>query len=198
MRTIIEKRLSPEQQEDFYQRCKKAKGGFTGPVITEIAADFGIRLQHDSANNIRRMLLDRHLAELKDRAEFARAFATAAQHGVGLSDAAAVKLALKINDDLDESGELSIGDKNTYSLAIARLRAGDQRAQMVDVLKRRLELQQFDAAQAAIQHAKEIRAVVSDKKLDGPAKTERVRRILFGEQPKDFRPVEGSAAEAAK
>jgi hypothetical protein len=194
MRTIIEQKLSPAQQEDFYQRCKKAPGGFTGPVITEIAADFGIKLQHDSANTIRAMLRERHLAEIKANAEFARLFAAAAQHGLGLNDAAAVKLAIKVNDDLDKTGELSLNDKNKYSLLISRLRAGDQRGQMVEVLKRRLELQQFDAASAAIKRAKEIRAIVADKKLDGPQKTERVRKLLFGEQPADFKPVTGTGA----
>lgn len=195
-RTIIHTHLSAEQRDDFYQRCRKAKGGFTGPVIAAIGADFGLTLTHDSANNIRKEFVARYQAELQEHAELARAIAAAAQHGMGLNDAAAVKLSLKINDDLDKEEELSIGDKNKYSLAIARLRAGDQRGQMVEMLKKRLELQQFDAAQAAIRHAKEIRTVCADKRLDDTQKTQRVRKILFGDQPADFAPVETRGAQA--
>jgi hypothetical protein len=195
-RTKIDTDLSAEQRDDFYQRCRKAKGGFTGPVIQAIGADFGLTLTHDSANNIRKHFIARYEAELAEHADLARAVATAAQHGMGLNDAAAVKLSLKINDDLDRDDELTIGDKNKYSLAIARLRAGDQRGQMVEMLKQRLNLQQFDAAQAAITHAREIRAITADQKLDDGQKTERVRKILFGAQPADFAPVPAGGAPA--
>jgi hypothetical protein len=195
-RTILEQKLSPAQREDFYQRCRTTKGGFTGPVITEIAADFGIKLQHDSANNVRRILLARYEDELREHADLARTIAVAAQHGLGLNDAAAIKLSLKVNDDLDKAGSISLGDQNKYSLLISRLRAGDQRGQMVEMLKKRLELQQFDAVQAAIKHAKEIRTVIGDKKLDEGEKTERIRKILFGERPADWKPITTTGAQA--
>jgi hypothetical protein len=194
MRTIIEQKLSPAQREDFYQRCRSTKGGFTGPVITEIAADFGVTLQHDSANNVRKLIMARYEAELREHAEMARAIAVAAQHGLGLNDAAAVKLSLKVNDDLDSPEDLTLDQKNKYSLLISRLRTGDQRGQMVDMLKRRLELQQFDAVAAAIKHAREIRTVIASRTLDESQKTERVRKILFGERPKDWQPVTSTGA----
>ena len=194
-RTLIEQQLSPAQVEDFYQRCKVTKGGLTGPVITAIAADFGVDLQHDAANNVRKMFLARHKAELQDHAEISKALALSVQDTLGLNDAAAFKLSLKVNDDLDKSEDLSIDEKNKYSLLISRLRAGDQRGRMVEVLQEKLRLQQFDAATAAIKHAKEIRAVLSDKKLDDTGRTERIRTILFGAQPADFVPVEAKGAQ---
>ncbi|MES2696909.1 MAG: hypothetical protein V4773_25815 [Verrucomicrobiota bacterium] len=196
MRTHLERKLSPAQREDFYQRCRAAKGGFTGPVILAIAADFGIKLQHDSANNVRKMLVARYEAELREHADTARAIAVAAQHGLGLNDAAAVKLALKVNDALDRPEELTLKEKGQYSLLISRLRAGDQRGQMVQMLREKLRLQQFDAVAAAIKHAKQIRAVIDNPKLDQGKKTERVRKILFGEMPADWQPVTATGASA--
>jgi hypothetical protein len=56
-------------------------------------------------------------------------------------------------------------------------------------MARKLELQQFDAAAAAIKHAKEIRAVMGDKSINEKARTEKVRQILFGFAPEGFKPV---------
>lgn len=197
-KTLWEKKLSPAQREDFYQRCRAAAGGFTGPVITQIAADFGLELQHDAANNVRRILIARYEEELREHAELARAIGLAAQHGLGLNDAAAVKLSLKVNDDLDQKKELSLKEKGQYGLLISRLRTGDQRGQMVSMLQRKLELQQFDAVAAAIKHAKQIREVVANPKLKDDQKTKRVHKILFGERPKDWQPVTATGADVEK
>lgn len=71
-----------------------------------------------------------------------------------------------------------------------------QNEQRTAILEKRLELVQLDAAQAAIEHAKEIRGVLADTKLDGAAKTERVRQILFGQKPADFKPVTDKGEQA--
>jgi len=197
--TKIGDALSPEQLEDFYQRCKKTKAGFTGPAITTIAADFGVTLQHDSANNIRRRLLARRYDELRENAEQSQAIALAAQHGLGLTDSAAVKLAIKINDDLDSDEELTVKDKSAYSLAISRLRTGDQRERFLAVrlreMAQKMELQQFDAARSVLEHAKELRGIIQDKSLDQAQKVERVRAKLFGQAPADFKPIDQKGAQ---
>jgi len=60
---------------------------------------------------------------------------------------------------------------------------------------RRVRLLETKAAQAAMEQAKKIRAIASDPALDATRKTERVRKLLFGERPGDFAPVTEKGAE---
>ena len=204
MRTKIEMELSDDQLREFFKRCAQTKGGTKGPGLRAIAQEFGVTLTHDSANNIRKGPLADFLDELKETRDFAENVASLAKNGVGLSDGAASAFAGKVFKAAVSIGEDEVGGKkaNNLSLAIARLRAGDQRSEIIAMLQRRLELQQFDAVAAAIKHAKEIRAVIGDKKLDDGQKTERVRKILFGEKPADWTPITttgaGADAEAGK
>ena len=59
-----------------------------------------------------------------------------------------------------------------------------------------MQLREFDAVAAAIKHAKEIRAVVGDKTAGEKEKTERVRKILFGDRPANWQPVKTTGAQA--
>ncbi len=186
---LIEQKLSPLEQEELYQRCRAEAGGFTGPVIAKIALEFGLALHSSSANHVRNLFRARHEADLREHAQSARTVVRATQYGLGLSDAAASKLSAKINDALDQPDQLSLEEKEKYSLAISRLRTGDQRHQMLEIAQSRLELHQFDASAAAIEHATEIHAIIADKTLDDRQKTERVRKILFGEKPADLQLV---------
>lgn len=201
MATKIETDLSPEQLLACLQRIAQTKGGMTGPAIKAVCAEFGVVISHETANQYRKGVVADYLKQLEANTQRAKDIVAIATNGVGLADAAAVKLMVKINDDLDTAGELTVDEKSAYSLAIARMRAGDVRARDLERkladseaarenAAQRLQLQQFDAVQAAITHAKEIRSVLGNKKLDDGQKTERVRQILFGAQPADFRPVQ--------
>ncbi len=208
MATKIESSLTPEELLEFFRRIAQTKGGATGPRIAAICAEFGVVISHDTANEYRKEngLVGKFLKELAANAQKAKDIVTIANGGIGLADAAAVKLAVKINDALDGAGDLSTEDQSAYSLAISRLRQGDVRARDLerkltdseaarDNAAQRLQLLQFDAVTAAIQHAKEIRAVLADKKLDDGQRTERIRTILFGEAPADFRPIGTTGAQ---
>lgn len=198
MATKIETDLTPEELMEFFRRIAQTKGGATIARIQAIASEFGVTISHQTANEYRKGIVADYLDSLKRNAEQAELITAVAKGGLGLTDAAAVKLAVKINDDLDRSADLTADEKNSYSLAISRLRSGDQRSRFLEAKLREMvqsmELKQFDAAQAAIKHAKEIRAVMSDRKIAESEKIDRVRKILFGEQPKDFKPVTATGA----
>lgn len=200
MPTKIETDLSPEQLFEFFKRCAETKGGGTGPRIQALASEFGVTISHESANNFRKGALREYLDELKSTAAMAESVAALAKNGVGLSDGAASAFAAKVFDAARKVTVEEIGGKkaNNVSLAISRLRSGDQRATYLQTklaeIQQGMQLREFDAVAAAIKHAKEIRTVLADKKLDDGEKTQRVRKILFGDRPADFQPVTTTGA----
>lgn len=209
MRTKIEMELSPAQQQEFFHRLSQLKSGGTGPAIQALAAEFGVTISHESANNVRKGPLADYLRELRAKSERAQQVAAFAKEGLSMADAASVRLSETVFDELMQGGraeELTAEERDIYSKIIARARAGDERARLGDQrekfleakmadMQQRLDLLQFDATTAAVKHAKEIRAVLSDKKLGDGERTDRIRRILFGAQPADFRPVSAGQPE---
>ena len=197
MPTKIETHLTPEQLHEFCRRVAQTKGGTKLATIQAIADEFGVEISLMAASSFRDGPLAGYLDELKRKREMAEQVSEVAKSGLSLSDATASVLTQKIFDQalaLDTTDENVLKQSNGLSLALSRLRLGDQRAKLLDVkvreLEQKLALQQFDAAAAVLEHAKEIRLVVADTKLDAKAKTERVRKILFGEAPADFKPVD--------
>jgi hypothetical protein len=141
MPSKIETSLTPEQLQEFFRRCAQLKGTKLAD-IQALAGEFGIDVSIMSAKSFRDG--DRwktYLEELTQKREKAEAIAAIAKHGLSLTDAAAVKLAVRINDDLDKEEELSLDDKSTLSLAITRLRTGDQRAKFLEAVLREKEEQ---------------------------------------------------------
>jgi hypothetical protein len=199
MPTKIETHLSPEALHEFFKRCAQTKGGGTLKTIQAIAEEFGVRISLMSASAVRDGPFAAYLDELKGKREMAEAVSAVAKEGLSLSDAAASILSQRLFDRLLAADELSDKETGQLSLALSRLRTGDQRSKYLEAkleeMGRKLQLQQFDAAKAAIAHAKEIRAVMADKTLDEGQRTERVRAVLFGTQPADFRPVETKGAQ---
>ena len=195
MATKIESHLSPEQLLQFFRRCAQTKGGTKLATIQAIAEEFGVSISLMSASAVRDGPLSDYLEDLKRKSEMAESVAALAKNGAGLSDGAAAVFAEKVFDAAMriDAGEIGTKAGNNLSLAISRLRSGDQRAKYLEAklreIEQKLELQQFDAAAAVIEHAKEIRAIVADKALDGNAQRERVRKLLFGEKPEGFTPV---------
>lgn len=201
MPSKIEISLNQEQLVEFLKRCAQLKGAKLRD-IQALAEEFGIDVSLMAARSFKQTAFQDYLDELKAKREMAESVAELAKNGVGLSDGAASVFAQKVFDAALQVDPADIGGKaaNNISLAIARLRSGDQRAQYLEAkireIETKLDLQQFDAAQSAIEHAKAIRSVMADKSLDGPAKTERVRQILFGQKPADFKPVTDKGEQA--
>lgn len=210
MPTKIETSLTSGELLEFFRRCAQTKGGTTGPAIQALAQEFGVQISHESANTFRKGALKGYIEELKAKSERAQQVAAFAREGLSMSDAASVRLAETVFDDLMKptAASLTAEERDTYSKIIARARLGDQRAQKLEAdlklrdeqlaaLKQRMIMQQFDASAAVLKHAKEIKLVVADTKLDAKAKTERVRKILFGEVPADFKPITTKGASEA-
>ena len=201
MPTKIETSLSPEQLMEFFRRCGQTKGGTTLRAIQSLADEFGVKISLMSATAVRDGPLAEYLDELKETAAMAESVAALAKNGVGLSDGAAAAFAAKVFDAARNvtAEEVGTAKGNAVSLAISRLRSGDQRATYLDVkvkeLLQKIELKEFDAASAVLAHAKEIKLVVADTKLDAAQKTERVRTILFGSRPADWKPTATTGAQ---
>ncbi|MFA6962433.1 MAG: hypothetical protein WC205_16885 [Opitutaceae bacterium] len=195
MPTKIETSLTAEELMEFFKRCAQTKGGTTGPAIQALAAEFGVTISHDSANTFRKTAMQEYLDELKASARLAEDVAAVAKSGMGLADGAASAFAAKVFDAARriDVGDIGSKEANNVSLAIARLKTGDRGdkklAADLAALQQRMVMQQFDAAAAVLEHAHEIRLVIADNKLDAAAKTERIRKRLFGEKPADFKPV---------
>jgi hypothetical protein len=192
MATKIEQALTPEQLHDFLRRAAQLPGSQLKD-IQALAAECGIEISLMGARSFKKGPFADYLAELKAKREFAEDISTVAKGGMGMADASATILSQKIFDRLHNAGDLSDDETDQLSLALSRLRTGDHRSKFLeaklDEMRQKLEMQQFDAVQAAIKHAKEIRTVMGDKSLDDSARTERVRQLLFGTTPEGFTPV---------
>jgi hypothetical protein len=201
MPSKIKASLSPEKFKDFCREISKLDGGALDKNIQRLAAEWGVEIGLDSAYTFRDGDFREFLEEMEASSRFAQDVAAVVKNGVGLSDAATAAFASKVFDRARKikADEIGSGQANNVSLAIARLRTGDQRARFLQSrlqeMHQKMELVQFDAAAAVLEHAKEIKLVVADTKLDGAAKTERVRKILFGERPADWTPIAAPSAD---
>ncbi len=117
--------------------------------------------------------------------------------GEDVDVAQVVKVALQLRASLEQRKDRDRLDRDLErKLADSEAkRSGD--AQRLRLLEEKFELAQLDAAAAVITHAKELKAVTADTKLDAKEKTERVRQILFGDRPTDWQPVRNSEVTSA-
>jgi len=143
MPSKIETSLTPGQLQEFFHRCAQLKGTKLKD-ISALAEEYGIDISLMSASSFRKGAFAEYLENLQGKREQAEAIAEIAKQGLSLTDAAAVKLAVKINDVLDKDEDLSIDDKNVYALAISRLRTGDQRGKLVAARLAELERAQIE------------------------------------------------------
>lgn len=199
MKSKIEQSLTPEQLQEFCAKAAQLKGGLLKD-IQALATQYGIEVSLMGARTFRNGKFNAYLDELKSKREMAESISEVAKNGLGIADAAAVSLSQKIFDDLLSGEDLSLKDKNQYSLALSRLRTGDHRSRLLEAqleqMRVDLEMQQFNAAQAVIEHAKILRTIVNDKGLNDRARTDRVRQVLFGFAPENFTPVTATGEEA--
>jgi hypothetical protein len=189
MPTKIETSLAPERLREFFAEVARLPGARLRD-IQAAAAEFGVDISLMSARRFKAGPFQDYLAELRAKREMAESITAAAQNGLALSDAAATILTRKILDQaiaMDEDAEDGVKTADDLSRALARLRSGDQRARQLAAhlrdLEQRMALREFDAARAALAHARELRALAADRSLDDDARLERVRKILWGAAP---------------
>ncbi len=129
MASKIETSLNAEEREEFFRRCAQLKGAKLKDIAA-LAEEFGVEISLMSARSFKRGAFQDYLDELKAKREMAESVADLAKNGVGLSDGAASIFAQKVFDAAIALDPQEIGSKsaNNLSLAIARLRAGDQNA----------------------------------------------------------------------
>lgn len=152
-----------------------------------------------AATTLRDGPFKRYVERLHAGRETREALCAAAGAGVHPLDAIEEAMVIELQDHLTapEGGKIDIGfvvGQLVKLRTAISMREDSRRKQLETEAKLRemgqkLQLQQFDAADAVIAHAKEIKLILADNKLDADARRERVRFRLFGEMPKDWRPV---------
>jgi hypothetical protein len=205
MPTAIENALTEEQLTAFCKELRDLPGkerSFRG--IQAVAKRWGITISHEAAGTFKKGPYARHLEKLNRSRETREALCSAVGAGAHPLDAMEEALVLELQDHLTESEtpdvKFIVGQllklRQAISMREDTKRKGfesEKKIEIADVrirdLEQKIELHQFDAAKAVLEHAKEIKLVIADTKASGKEKTERVRKILFGEKPKDFKPV---------
>jgi hypothetical protein len=207
----IEAALSHDALQTFIDELKAQTSRPTLAQVQAHAKAHGIEVSLMGAKTFRDRTFEDHLRGIRHGREKAKQIIEAINgEGAPALDAAEELLASEILDactkpDADLAAiaktavqlRSSIEQRNDRTRADADLkrkiadseaaRAND--ARRLEVLEQRLALVQFDAAKAALDHAKEIRAISADDRLAQTEKVERVRARLFGAQPADFKPV---------
>jgi hypothetical protein len=143
MPTKIETHLTADEFTALCEEVFSTPGGTRLKEIQRIAEKHGVRVSLTGAANFVGGPFQNYLADLRARRELAEQVNGAAEGGFALSDAAASILTQKILDQalaLDAGDEELLGKSNDLSLALSRLRSGDQRAKLLqaqlDKLKR--------------------------------------------------------------
>jgi hypothetical protein len=138
----IASNLSAEQLEAFNERCRTTKG-LTLQKIADMAAEAGIEISLMSAASYRDTTFEAYLEQIRERGRLADTITQVAQAGLNLSDAAAVGLNQQI---FARSMDPDLADKDLdrLSLALARLRLGDQRAELLDARLKEYERREAD------------------------------------------------------
>ena len=170
--------LSADQLNAFNERCRTTRG-LTLEKIAELADEMGIEISLMSVRTYKNTTFQAYLDELKYESQEAESIATVAKLGLGLSDAAAVGLSRKIYARSKEK-KLEDGELDQLSLALSRLRLGDQRSQLLDKRVKEYERKeiQWDEARAK---AREIIGKLEKKAgLSKEARAE-IEKVLGGE-----------------
>jgi len=207
--------LSHDQLVALLDELKSLSGSPTLAQIQGIAKKHGITVSLEGAKTFRNTTFKAHLERLASGREKSAQILAAVREGGAhpldaVEEAAAsdlldlytsgedvdvgsvVKIALQLRASLEQRKDRDRSDRDLdRKLADSEARRADA-AERLRVLLEKLELAQLDAAQAVITHAKELRSVTADTKLDAQEKTERVRKILFGERPADWQPIKPS------
>lgn len=175
MPSKIETSLTPEQLQEFFLRCGQLRGCKLRD-IQALADEFGVEISLMSAKSFRDGAFTDYLEELKAKREMAENVAAVAKNGLSLSDAAASVLSQKIFDQaitLDAGAENGLDQANTLSLALSRLRTGDQRAKYLEA-----KLREFERKEQEWTEAKEkAKAALTEVKAKGGLTKESLAKI---------------------
>lgn len=180
-RNKIATELSAERLEEFLEKCRKTPK-LTLARVQALARAYGIEVSLMGARSFRSTTFAEHMQRLRKAQELSLQMQEITAGGATINDAAASLLSQQVFDLIAEDGL----DADSASKIVKRLRDSDTR---VRALQHLIERHQFDAAKAAIAHAKEIGKITSDRSLAEPEKVERVRQRLFGAMPADFKRV---------
>lgn len=139
----IEQHLTADQLAAFNERLA-GMPGLSLQKISDLADEFGVEISLMSASTYRDTTYEEYLAELRSKAQFAETVAEAAKSGLSMTDAAAAILSNKLLDHIMNQGGLEHEEFNELSLALARLRTGDQRAKLLEAKLREMESKEQD------------------------------------------------------
>ena len=192
MPSKIESSLAPEMLQEFFKRCAQLKGTKLKDIQV-LASEFEIDISLMSASAFRDGAFARHLEKITRSKEKIEQLQALMADGTDTIDAALKVTADDLFDRITSGDEV---DPLDTSLIISRLMKSRATKDTVEQNAQKLLIAQLDAAGAVLQHAAEIKLVIADNKLDAPAKTERVRKILFGEKPADFKPVTSKGVQS--
>lgn len=176
-RNKIAAALTPAQLDAFLADLAARPGkARTLEAIKAMAAEHGIAISLSSAQAFRNTTFERHLEKLRRSRETAAQVKEIAMQGGSLTEAAAEMLAQELfetmlarKDGDMEASEIEVGD---LTLAISRLRRGDQQSQLVVVAleKAQAEIEKLKAENAdRTRRAQEVEAsaTLSDEQKAG-------------------------------
>jgi hypothetical protein len=186
MPSKIETSLTPEQLQEFFLRCSQLRGVKLRD-IQALADEFGVEISLMSAKAFKEGdAWQEYLDGLKRKRELAESVAAIAQNGVALSDGATSKFAAKVFDAIDSLDPEDIGTErgNNVSLAIARLRQGDQRAKKLeaDLKLRDEQIARLERERTEWEQKRAQVAAALDRAKNAPAATaDDVRKAAVAE-----------------
>lgn len=167
-RTKLATSLSAEELEAFCERLKGERD-LTGARIQELAAEMGVTIGHNSANEFKNKEFEPWLAKLKRQKNLAQFISDNADPNAAatIADAAASTLSQNVFEFLQE-GDVDVNlfddegiDKaKTLSLIIQRLRSGDHRLKLLQ-----MKLQEKEEERA--KRDQELKDIVDKAKRSG-------------------------------
>lgn len=168
----LERALSPTELSGFFAELA-ATPGLTLARIAELAAERGISISLSGAKRVKDGPFGDYLDALRRKREMAEDVAAVAKSGLSLADASASILSQKVFDRLMSAGELTDGETNELSLALSRLRLGDQRRDFLEARLREMEAR--EAEREATKKA--LTAEISGAKKRGGLTREALEKI---------------------
>ncbi|HTJ77950.1 MAG TPA: phage protein Gp27 family protein [Rariglobus sp.] len=197
MGNLAENNLSGPELRAMLDELYQLSGNPTLAQIQAAMAKRGITASHESARSVKKKNFAEYLAEVKRAREIGQLVAEAGADPETRTEAAAVMLSEQITDQILRARmegrdiEADVLEKTVLNVTrlTASFRDGKKLKADLRALEQKLVMQQFDAAKAVLEHAKEIRLIIADNKLDAAAKTERVAKVLWGQKPADFKAV---------
>ena len=139
----LERGLSAAERDEFFAELA-GKRGLTLAGIQALAAERGIDISITSAKRVKDGPFAEYLDELRRKREMAEDVAAVAKSGLSLADASASILSQKVFDRLMKADKLTDEETGDLSLALSRLRLGDQRAKFLEARLREMEARETE------------------------------------------------------